>query len=195
MDSFVASMALGADGVRIPVRSAALIGGVSAGVLTTALLLGQLLAPVLPLWALKTVSFLVLVTLGLIRLFEGLIKTLLREGGGTSADLRFRFLSFQFLLTIYADGALADADHSKTLTPGEAGALSLALSLDSLAAGIGAGLTTTAPLLLWCVLSFSLCMALVLLGERLGRRAVFGRGWVSSVAGVALLVLGILKLV
>lgn len=191
LDALVAAFALGAQAVRIPWRSSLVVAGISTGMLGLSLWLGGLIRPWLSPTLGRSLSFAVLLCLGIARLLDGLMKDLLRRQGGPSADIRFRFLSFRFLLRVYADGAEADLDRSKALGPGEAAALALALSADGLAAGLGAGTGGIAGTLV-----FSLICNLAALkgGSRMGSRAARGRLNLSWLAGTVLLVLAAGKL-
>lgn len=195
LDSFVASFALGAGGVRVPWRSVALIGLICSGTLGLALLLGSGLSGLIPPAFAAGLSFAILFILGVTRFLEGGIKKLIRKSQSDRADIRFRFLSFDFLLRVYADGAAADRDHSKVLAPAEAAALSLALSADGLAAGLGAGISGGANVLLAVALSLVVDTALVRAGTLLGRRLRRRELDVSWLSGAVLLALAISKLV
>ena len=72
-------------------------------------------------------------------------KIALRRHGGRGS-VRFTALGLQFLLAVYACPEEADADHSKRLGALEAVSLGVGLSVDSLAAGLGAGLGSVAIL-------------------------------------------------
>ena len=171
LDSLVAALALSAGGIRVSRAAAAVVSGVSAVFLTLSMAAGQLLRPILPPAAAKTAGFLILAALGVARLLDSAIKGLIRRSSTHSARIDFRFLGFDCILRIYADSTAADADSSKTLTPAEAVPLSIALSLDSLAAGLGAGMWAS-PGSLGFTAGLSLCMgaASVALGCALGRR-------------------------
>lgn len=77
---------------------------------------------------------------GLIKLFDSSIKSFIRKHKGIRKQLRFSMFSLNFILNIYADPEDADTDSSRDLSPREAVSLAIALSLDGLAVGFGAGL-------------------------------------------------------
>ena len=191
LDALVAAFALGAQAVGIPWRSCWVVAGISTGILGLSLGAGALIRPWLPHALSRSLSFAVLLCLGITRLLDGLVKDLLRRQGGPSADIRFRFLSFRFLLRVYADGAEADLDRSKALGTGEAAALALALSADGLAAGFGAATGGIAATLAF---SFLCNLAALKGGSLLGRRAAGGRLNLSWLAGTVLLALAAGKL-
>ena len=81
------------------------------------------------------------------------------------------------------------------MSVGEATALAVALSLDSLTVGVGAGLDQT-PVFAAVLLSFALGLAAILLGRWLGDKLMRGlQIEVSWISGLMLLVLAGLKLV
>lgn len=193
-DSFVASLALGADGVRIPPAAVGIISGISAGFLALSMGVGQLLQPLLPPGVAQWIGCIILCTLGGIRLLDGGIKSLIKHSQKGQAKISFHFLNFRCILRIYADSTAADADASKTLTSTEALPLAVALSLDSLAAGLGAGLGTSLEFLVGTViLALGMSAASVAVGSALGRRLRVGTA-LSWLGGLLLVGLGIAKL-
>ncbi|MEA5010543.1 MAG: manganese efflux pump [Angelakisella sp.] len=194
LDSFMAALSLSCDQIRVPLTSAVVISGVSAGFLAAAMGVGQLAQPFLPPAAAAAAGCILLCALGLARLLDNAIKRLIRKSHEGWADLHFRFLSFQCILHIYADSSAADADRSKAITPMEALPLAIALSLDSLAAGLGVGLGGSATFLA-AGIALALCMGTisVVAGCKLGRYfcGKIDLGWLG---GIMLIFLGISKL-
>ena len=193
-DSFVASLALGADGIRIPPAAVAIISSISAGFLALSMGAGRLLQPLLPTGVAQWVGCIILCTLGGVRLLDGGIKRLINHSQKGQAKLSFHFLNFRCILRIYADSTAADTDTSKSLTPTEALPLAIALSLDSLAAGLGAGLGSSWEFLVATVLlALGTSAASVALGSALGRRLQVGTA-LSWLGGILLIGLGVAKL-
>ncbi len=132
--------------------------------------------------------------LGLLKLFDSALKSLIRRRGDFEKQIRFSFSELRFILRIYADPAEADRDHSRSLSPGEAVFLAIALSFDSLAVGLGAGLTHPNPLLV-VLLSFLVgCLAIgggCYLGKKISQGHMIDLGWLS---GLLLLSLALFKL-
>lgn len=193
LDTLAACFALGTQGIQIPTSSSWVVSLVCSGVLGVSLLAGALVRPWFTPGLARGLSFVILLALGVSRLLDGLVKDWIRRSQGGPADLRFHFLSFNFLLRVYADNAEADQDHSKLLAPGEAAALALALSADGLAAGFGAGIGGggIGGILVFCV-AVNLVAAAV--GSSLGRRVARTRLSLSWLAGAVLLVLAAGKL-
>ena len=195
---FVACFAYGAGRIRIPLRSTLVITGLCTGLLAVSLFLGSLLQPWLPAEAAAGISFAVLSILGAVRLFDSFLKAQIRRRAARRAPLgrewRFSLFSFHVILNIYADPPAADRDASKTLSPGEAASLSLAMSLDGLAVGFGAGLGG-GPHLLTLLFSLLLGAAAVLGGSALGNKAASKyRRDLSWTSGLLLLILAFLRL-
>ena len=192
LDSFVAGIAYGAGGIKIPKLSLLTLGGVSTSVLTLSLLAGELLGPLFPAEAVHIVCFLLLFSLGVFKLFDGVLKSAIRARG--SCRFSFSALNLNFILQVYAEPERADADHGGTLSPKEAFALALALSLDGLAAGFGASLSG-GGVFETALLSLPLSCAAVAVGELLGRRMHRkGKIDLTPLSGVLLILLALLKL-
>lgn len=188
LDSFVASFAFGAQGIRIPVCSALLVSLLCSIFFGGSLFLGSALGPLLPASLSSAISFCILAALGLARLLDGLLKGWIRKSRTGAADFRFRLMNFSFMLRVWADSTEADSDHSKVLAPREAVPLGIALSLDGLAAGFGAGLMC-AGFLMPTILSFAMDLLLLSAGAALGRRLAAKTDLQLSWLGGAMLIM------
>lgn len=126
------------------------------------------------------ISSVMLIALGLFNLLRNYIGRLLEKKGNNAVEL-------------YFDGTAADRDNSKSISPKEAAALSVALSADSLVTGISAGLgDMNVPIL--CVCTFAAGLVAVMAGWQLGRKIVasfdIDLGWLC---GVMLIILAVVK--
>ena len=171
MDAFVASFAYGAQRIKIPFSSAAIISVICTAMLAVSLLAGALLRPFLPQGLTRGLCFALLFLLGVAKLCDSAIKTLIRRHKRMHRQVSFSVFS-----------------------PAEAASLAVALSLDGLAVGFGAALMQVNVLI---VMLFSLAVGMlaVRLGGKIGNRAAqklsFDLSWFS---GALLIVLAILKL-
>ncbi len=194
LDAFVASFAYGAQRIRIPYSSAAIISVICTAMLAVSLLAGSLLRPFLPQSLTKGLCFAILFLLGLVKLCDSTIKTLIRKHKRMHRQVSFSLFSLKFILDVYADPEKADRDGSRELSPAEAASLAVALSLDGLAVGFGAALMQV-NFLMVMVFSLAVGMLAVRLGGKIGNRAAqklpFDLSWLS---GALLIVLAILKL-
>ena len=194
LDAFVASFAYGAQRIRIPYSSAAIISVICTAMLAVSLLAGSLLRPFLPQSLTKGLCFAILFLLGLVKLCDSTIKTLIRKHKRMHRQVSFSLFSLMFILDVYADPEKADRDGSRELSPAEAASLAVALSLDGLAVGFGAALMQV-NFLMVMLFSLAVGMLAVRLGGKIGNRAAqklpFDLSWLS---GALLIVLAILKL-
>lgn len=194
VDTFAACFAYGAEKIRIPFSSVLVISGVCSAILAVSLLLGRVLLPMIPDSVTHIICFLLLLMLGLIKLFDSSLKALIRRHANLRRQLRFSILSLHFILDIYADPEKADCDRSRSLSSAEAAALAVALSLDGLAAGFGAGLSAPG---IAAALMFSMLMGVAavligsLAGRRLAERSSLNLSWLG---GAILILLAFLKL-
>ena len=166
-DALAAGFLYGADRVRIPFASLAIISGLSSGILTGFLFFGSLFQTVLSENAASLLCFLILFVL--------------------------RLPHITFLLTVYADPEAANGPDYSILSPKEAFSLGIVLALDSAAAGFGAGLSEL-PLFAAFFASFLFTAAALLGGSFLGRKlsdcSSFDFSWLS---GLLLIGLAFLK--
>ena len=195
LDVFVAGFSYGMNNIRIPWASAFIIDAICSLTLGAALIVGALLGSRIPPGLTTALSFVILLLLGIVKLLDGLAKTLIHRYGAISSNFHFSFCSFRFVLSLYADPQAADLDHSKTISPKEAASLATALSLDGCAVGFGAALDGAAGSLALFFCSLIVEAAALFLGVTLGTRAAkslpFNAAWIS---GIILLLLAFLKL-
>lgn len=194
LDAFVACLAFGAEKIKVPFSSALVIDLVCTGILAVSLFLGSAASEwILPGTA-AALSFLTLLALGLIRLFESFFKRLINRICANPEGVMFRFRNVRFFLQVCADSIEADSNHSKWLSPGEAVSLAAALSLDGLAAGFGAGIAAVScgqSILFSLVFNLAAVLGGCAIGGRLARRSNLDLGWLS---GFVLILLGASKL-
>ncbi len=167
VDSFVASFGYGANKIKIPTVCALIINGICTLFLGISLLAGSLMKDVLNKESASIICFVVLLFMGLIKLCDSYIKSYIRKH--KKMEKQFKLSNLNFIFSIYADPEVADADHSRTLSPAEAVLLAIAMSLDGLAVGVGAALSGISPLF---TILMSLCIGFValLFGSFLGRK-------------------------
>ena len=121
------------------------------------------------------------------------LKSILRKHKG-NGKVSFSCFNIGFVISVYLDETKADADRSKILSPKEAVALALALSVDSVSGGLGAGLSG-ANILRVCLLSFIFGLMAVASGGKLGEGLSKKGPDLSWVSGVFLIVLAAYKLI
>lgn len=170
VDAFVASFAMGARKVRIPALSVAVINIICTLFLAGSVLLGGLLTPYLPARLTTGVCFLILFSMGVVKLLQPEED----EKNGP------------------AEGRYIRADHY--LSPVEAGLLAVALSFDGIGVGFGIGLTEAQ---LYQIILYSLAFntAAIAAGCRLGRRLAEKLPLnLSRLSGILFLLLAFLKL-
>lgn len=194
LDAFAASFVYGADHVKIPAASVCILTTLSTGILFIFLLLGKGFGLLIPERAAAIICFLLLFILGIIKLFDSTLKSMIRKSGIHKKKVYFSFSNLNFILTVYADPATANGDDISVLSPSEALSLGIALSLDSAAVGIGAGMMTLhLPLAIF--LSAVLNMTAILCGSFLGRAAARRMNTdLSWLSGILLLILAFSKL-
>ncbi len=167
IDSLAASFAYGMNRIRIPVTSMMILAGISGGALALSMVAGQFLRQIIPASFTVYLSFVILLALGMVKLFD-------RSCSG-NADK-------------------ADKNNDQLIAPAEAVSLGIALSLDSIAAGVGAGIAP-AYMVVAIFAAFFMGIISILTGSNLGkivsRHCPYNFCWIS---GVLLIVLAFMKL-
>ena len=191
-DALVSAFAYGMKKIKIPFKSVMVITVICSAVLAVSLFAGEFIRSFLPEGTAKSLCFLILFSLGLVKLLDNALKALIRKHNPRA--LKFKILSLNFILNVYANPEDADGDRSKILSPAEAAALAIALSLDGLAAGVGSALGgANKPLII--ALSFIISVPAITLGCFLGNKAA-GRSnsGFSWLGGAGLMALAVYKL-
>ena len=194
VDALAASFAYGSQKIRIPVRSLFVVSLICSVVLGLTLLVGAQMGEWIGARSAAMLSFTILFGLGLIRICDSWLKNWIRKRRDLSGQIKFSAFNLKFILQVYADPKAADADGSRVLSVGEAAVLAVALSLDGIAAGLGAGLfgagawiTTGAAFLLTLTAVATGCR----LGGRLAAKLTADISWIS---GGLLILLAVLQL-
>lgn len=195
IDSFVASIAYGASKIHIPPLCAIIINLVCTTTLASSLLVGSIVKSFLPGSVPIILGFVLLMTLGIYRLFEFMFKAYISKKSKTDIPLTFKLFDFEFILQVYADETKADFDKSKSLSPKESFYLATALSLDSLAVGFGSSLCSinyTQVLILCFIVGLIAVTFGVFLGHKFAEKLHLELSWLS---GVLLIVLAIIRFI
>jgi putative sporulation protein YtaF len=194
IDAFVSGFAYGANQIKIPIPSILVMNLICSGTLALSLLFGTLLSNWLPPALTLAICILLLLGLGITKIFDSTIKALIRKHQSFQKKIQFSAFHMGFILNVYANPEKADRDHSRVLSPSEAAFLALALSLDGLAVGFGAGIVHTSVLLVvtLSLITDTLAIAIsCLLGNRFAQKLQLDLTWLS---GALLILLAITKL-
>ena len=196
IDSFVASIAYGTSKIRIPYLSTIIINLVCTLTLACSLFIGSIFKSFLPGNLPSILGFLLLMAIGIYRLFEYIFKAYISKCSKSNCPLTFKIFDFQFILQVYADEIKADFDNSKCLNVKESFYLALALSLDSLAVGFGSSLCNInyIEVLILCFFVGILCVSLgVFLGRKFSQKVHLELSWLSGVLLILLAIIRVLK--
>ncbi len=186
MDTFFAAMGCSISGIRIPKRCAAVISAVGSGFLAVSLLCAQGLERLLPAEICRFGGAAVLACIGLVQILKEALRALFRVH---PPHIRRRALGL--VIEICFDETLADADGSKTLSIREAVTFAAALSLDSLASGLGAGIGR--DWILPCIgLTLALGFGLTLTGSTVGKNCSTRK--MQWLGGVMLILLAVCRI-
>lgn len=195
LDTFTAGVALGTQKIMVPFRSELAISLTCSASLWLAISLGGWIGNWISPRTGAVIGCIILVMMGSVRLFDGVIKELLRRCCENKEGMVFYRKNLKIFLQVCVDSAQADFNRSQSLSVPEAISLAAALSVDGLAAGVGAGILDVSHWLIFLIAMFINLFA-VHLGCRTGIR--FSRKHeqdISWVAGALLIVLGLIKLI
>lgn len=191
LDTLVAAFSFGTGRIRIPPVSAFIISFISTAVLTCSIMIFSAIGKFIPDTLCRAVGAGILTVMGTASLFQNLLKNALRKRQG-EGGLKFRFFNIDFVIRVYLDETMADCDSSKNLSAKESVTLALALSADSLASGLGAGLGNTSIIRI-AAASLIAGLVSVALGSFIGRKTSRSKPELSWLSGLILILLGMFK--
>lgn len=194
MDGLVAAFAYGAGKIRIPFSAAAVISLISSGVLAAALFVGAVVRPFVPPELTKAVCFTILFFLGLLRLGDSISAAIFRRHPHYTRGYRFSCFHLDFDVRIQVQKPEQEAKTAQPLSVSRAAVVALALSLDGLAAGFGAGLVSAdvwEVVICSVILGFLAVRVGAFLGRKVAEKISLNLSWIS---GALLILLAFLKL-
>lgn len=195
LDAFVASIAYGANKIKIPFLSLIIINIMCSVFLALSIFLGCQIKKIIPENIAIVFSFSILFLLGVYYLFESIVKSYLEKNLESKEKVKIKLFDIYFVIDVYIDETKADFNHSKILESKEALYLATALSLDSLAVGFGSSLVSINYLHV-IVLSFAMGMVSIWSGSFLGKKIIeITKVNLSWLSGIMLIILAILKLI
>lgn len=195
IDAFACSFGYGVSGIKIPFKSVLVINIVCTFLLAIGLFLGTIASQVLSENIASWISFGILFSLGVFKIFDSGIKHYIRKNNGLSKEVKVSLFHLGFIFKIYADPEEADVDHSMELTPKEAMPLAVAVGLDGLSVGIGIGMSIINPLFILGLSFFSdviAIMAGVFIGNKVAKKVKWDLSWLT---GVILMVIAITEII
>lgn len=189
LDTFVAALSYEASNIKIPIISNIIISFICSFVLALSLIFGNVIGEYINDNILKFVSFLILFSIGIFKIFDEKLKMYIRN-----ISFKKRSLSkIKMIIKIYSDYEKADADNSKRLSAVEAISLALALSLDGFSAGIAFN-TTYFLIFNVFVLSLVINMLIILFSKFVSHFTYNINIDFSRISGMVFIILGILKI-
>ena len=140
-------------------------------------------------------SFFGLLAVGIFKLTEYAIRKYIERHKFLCKKVKISFSQLSFILSIYNNPVMADRDHSATMSCVEAVFFALAMSLDGMFGGLGAGFTGK-NIYFTVMGSFVVSFCAVLCGCRIGMQA--SKRWktdVSWLGGVLFVILAFQKMI
>lgn len=193
-DTFVASIAYGANRLHISWGKVIAVNGICSGCLGAALVFGSMIHGLVPAGFAKGTAFFCLFLLGVVKLLDYTIKKYINSHVNVHKDLTLSISSLSIIINIYGNPLAADWDHSKSLSWKETVMFSLAMSIDSLLAGTLSGFLLMPPGLT-ALIALLVGIAVMYIGLFLGHKLAALKGWdLSWVSGILFLILAFGKL-
>jgi len=180
VDAFVVSFAYGSNKIKIPFISIMIITFICSFVLMFSLLLGLIIKDFIPIWLTSYFSFIILFSLGLIKLIDYIIKSIKKNKS---------IFKSNFILNLYTNPETADFDKSRFISSTEASILALGLSLDGLAIGFGVAIgSANIPIIfiISLIIGFLSIISGFALGNKIAADLRINLSWLSGVILIGL---------
>jgi putative sporulation protein YtaF len=193
-DVFLASVACGAENIKIETKTALCISGICSGVLFFALTAGKLLDGIIKKEYTAWLSFAVFFMIGIFKLTEYGVKAYIRKYKFLCKRVKISFAQLNFILDIYNNPVMADKDRSAVMSVAEGAFFALAMSFDGFFGGLGAAflkINVWQVMLLNFILSFAAVQVGCLAGKKAALRQDMDLSWIG---GVMFLLLAAAKL-
>lgn len=168
LDSLTAGFSYGTQKVHVEIFSFFLLSCIPAVFITAAGSIGALIGSFFPAGVLPFFSFSILFVIGSAKLLESLIRYLAKKHPGLIGNRGCKIKELNIILTVYLSPEEANKTDLQVLNAKEALLLSLALSLDSVLAGM-AFTTIAIPRLTLLLSAILFNLFLFLTGYALGR--------------------------
>lgn len=181
-DCLATGFAYGTSNIKIPFWSAMIINLICSSALAVSLFFGKLIGEIIPETVTVAVCAGILMAMGLFKIIGFFL-----QGKAKNSNNK--------LIKLFAKPEQADGDNNKILSKKEALILSLALSLDGFAAGIGTGLVVDDYVNYAIFIGFSLVVGIffllagVFIGKKIAKKTKINLSWLSGLVliGIALM--------
>lgn len=197
LDSFSVGFTYGLRKMSMPMKSIFIIACCSAVTLLVAMMIGNILTMVFPVYVTEKLGGTILVLIGawvLYQFFKPVKEEMTKEDTEKTL-LNLEIKTFGIVINILRRPTTADIDKSGTITGVEAFLLGVALSLDAFGAGIGAALLGYSPLVMSILVA---CMSSLFVSIGIKSGYIFSKfDWMdkfSCLPGILLIIIGIWKL-
>lgn len=161
IDSLTAGLTYGTGRVRIGLPAYLILICIPSAFIAVSNRVGSYIFLILPESALPILSFLLLALIGLSKLSESFIRFIARRHPSLTRNWGCRIKQIHIIFTVYLSPEDANRDDLQILSPREALVLALALSLDSVLAGLAFNIGPIHPLILFAAAAlFSLLLFL-----------------------------------
>lgn len=197
MDCLVTGLAYGSDKIKIPIISGLIVNLTCTAILALSLFLGGLIGNYIPPAVTLIIACSILILMGLYKIISSILKIVFKNRGYSPKEFKFSLFGFKFTVKICRPPQDFDVDKNKVLSSKEAVLLALALSLDGLAAGIGAGLVFTGLTFYLTIIIISLIPDFLFLyaghfiGSKIAQKSPINLSWLS---GLLLIGLAVMKI-
>ncbi len=167
MDAFTAGLSYGMENVQVPFSSLSIIALLSGSMLTASLFAGNIFLGVIPGKMTKVISFSVLFLLSLYKFYDAIPQLHKKENGLTTGSISRK----------------VNKDDKAVLSGKEAAALSAALSIDNISAGLCTGTVSLSPiilLLLTIAIHFMSIRLGLFTGQMISRKSSHNLTWLGA---------------
>ena len=189
VDTFLFAAAYRSSGIKIPLFSAFVISFICAFVFGISIYLSSVFGNLISESLCRISGTLVMVAIGILAIGKSAVRNAVKHLNGEN-KLSVKMCGLNFVIQLYLDDTAADTDNSKILSPREAVTLAVAGSLDSMATGLGCGISGINPLVS-AFFTFVIGCIAIFLGSVTGRKISSLKHDLSWTGGLLLIIFAV----
>lgn len=195
IDVFAGCFAYGCNKIKIYHNMLIFMTFICTLCMMLAFFLGNLLKSLLSPFLTTLIAFILLFFIGLIKLLDWYIKTLIRKWIKNNKPLNFCLFNFKFMLNVYANPETAMGDQAKSISLKEGTLLAIALTIDGMTGAFSLALIGINGwyLLFWAIITHYLAITLgSKIGNMIAHKLKYQIEWLS---GLILIIIAFIKLI
>ncbi|GHU55725.1 sporulation membrane protein YtaF [Clostridia bacterium] len=195
VDVFLAAFSYGVSKIKISKSAVLIIALVNSAALSLPLFASNYISKFLSESFCLAIGVTILLAVALTNICRSYIKSLIQKTTAKYPEKNCLNISkFGFVIEVYLDETKADKDFSMVLSEREAIVLAIAVAIDALATGFGAGFLDDINIILVVIFSFAINILVLQIGQLTGNKISYIKKDFSWLGGIILICVAISRI-